>query len=134
MGLDILRGLLALRAEVGEFAVGGGAMRPLVRNATRVVQESLHRLPDISIELVDADLTVVADATASESMSVTANASIVRVAVLLALRRCSRHELAVEGVTALRAHREALKKEAPTAHVPLSSVLVALQLFRCRLE
>jgi hypothetical protein len=124
---DISNGLVAMFAKLGGNAVALLAARPLVEHTLRILQELADRLPDVAIELIDADLRVAAHASAREAVGVSTDTAVVRVA-LASLRGGLGDGLPVEGVAATRADRQSLEQIPLTARVSLREMFVACEL------
>src|SRR4030095_11236461 len=89
-------GGVATLAQLGRDAVALLAVRPLVEHSPWILQQFADGLPDVAVELIDANLRVVADASARKTVGVAANATVVGVTVAPFFRRLG-HGLSVEG-------------------------------------
>src|SRR6266545_104995 len=74
-------------AQLGRNAVALLAVRPLVEHSRWILQQLADGLPDVAVQLIDANLRVVANASARKTVGVTANATVVGVTVAPFCRR-----------------------------------------------
>src|SRR5262249_37548183 len=100
-------GVVTLRSQLRLESIRRCATRPLCHHTIRVFEERAHGIPDVPVELIDAHLTILADASTGKSVAVSTNASIVAVTGL-AFCGGRRDELSIEGVAAYTAHSESL--------------------------
>ena len=125
-GQDVLR-LFALGIQFGESPVVRSTPRPFFQDPSWVLHHLTHGVPDVTIELFDSHLWVLADASALEAIGIAADAAVVAIGKF-SLPRGARDQLPVERVAAARAHREPLQQVSTSTPIARGQAPVSLEL------
>jgi hypothetical protein len=121
-------GFVALLPQRTDRPIAGTAARPLIKYSSWVLQHCADGIPHIAVELVDAHLWIMTDASAFKAIRVGSDTAIVSVG-RSAFPRGERNDLAVKRVATMCAQCEPLEQVTESTSVAFRQSFIPSELF-----